>query len=117
MTEEEFVNKFGIKPERCKQIMESIRQLVNSEVREAIEHSDYYINPTDYCSEEFLEEHYGKLEKDDDSDGYKMLYDFGKEHSAVETFMDVISLHTRYGGHCSAISACSLMGLEWERDL
>ena len=119
MTEEEFIKDFGITPGMAKELMERLRILINVEVRNAIAHADYYINPTDYCDAEWLKERYGEdvLEKDDDDDdGYVDLYEYGREHGAVETFMDFISWHTSYGGHPSAIRACDLMGIEWEAD-
>lgn len=118
MTEQEFINDFGITPGKAKELMERLCQIVNAEVKEVIRHADYYINPFDYCEAEDLEEIYGEdaLEKDDDDDGYTNLYEFGHQHSAVSTFMDFISFHTKHGGHTSAINACDLMGLEWEAD-
>ena len=74
------------------------------------------MNPLDYCDKDYLEDNYGPLEKDDDDDGYTCLYDYGKQHGAVEAFRDLISCHTTHGGHTSAMEACKLMGLEWEKD-
>lgn len=119
MTEQEFIKCFGLKPNKAKELMERLREIVNREVEEVITHADYYANPTDYCDEEYLKEQYGEdvLEKEDeDADGYTKLYEFGRQHSAVKTFMDFISWHTYYGGHTSAIRACDLMNLEWEAD-
>jgi len=118
MTEEEFVKDFGITPKKAKELIIRLREIVNQEVHEVIEHADYYMNPTQYSDEDWLKERYGDdvLEKDEDSDGYPNLYDFGKQNSAVKTFMDFISYHTSYGGHTSAIRACDLMDLEWEWD-
>lgn len=116
MSREEFMLYFGITPEKAKELMILLRQIVNREVEMVISHADYYMNPTDYCDKEWLEEKYGTLEKDDDADGYTQLYEFGEEHSAVSTFMDFISFHTRHGGHTSAIEACNLMDLEWPAD-
>ena len=119
MTEEEFIKDFGITPGKAKELMERLRQIVNYEVEQVIKHADYYIDPVPYCGEEWLKENIGDdvLEKDDeDDDGYTKLYEFGRQHSAVSTFMDFISLHTRYGDHGSAIRACDLMGIEWEAD-
>lgn len=93
--------------------------MINAEVREVIAHADFYINPLDYCDEEYLKHHMGEdvLEKDsEDDDGYINLYEYGRQHSAVSTFMKLISWHTTHGGHTSAIRACDLMGLEWEAD-
>lgn len=112
----EFQEKFGMSPERCKQIMIDVMHLINWEAEEIIRHLDYYENPTNYCEPESLAEKYGPhaLEKDDDDDGYPNLYDYSKDHSAVELFQQIISIHTRYGGHTSAMEACNLMGLDWE---
>ena len=117
MTEEEFVKCFGLSSERAKEILERFRKLVNQYVHETIEHADYYIDPFNYCDKEYLEYHLEcEIEKDEDDDGYACLYEYGREHSAVETFMNLISWHTSYGGHTSAIRACDLMGLEFPRD-
>ena len=118
MTEEEFVKCFGLSSEKAKQILERFRELVNQYVHETIEHADYYIDPFNYCDKDYLEHHLGvPIEKPEDDDGYTCLFEYGREHGAVETFMDLISCHTTHGGHTSAIRACELMGLEWERDL
>lgn len=110
MTTEEFKTCFGMAPERAKEILEELRHIVNAEVHETIAHADYYIDPRPYGYE-------GELEKEDtDDDGYTCLYDFGKSTSAVVAFMKLISFHTPYGGHTSAIRACELMGIEWEAD-
>ena len=118
MTEEEFIKDFGITPNKAKELIERLREIVNQEVHEVIEHADYYMNPTQYCDEDWLKERYGDdvLEKDEDSDGYPNLYDFGEQNSAVMTFMHFISWHTSHGGHTSAIRACDLMDLEFTRD-
>lgn len=116
MTREEFIEYFGLTPEKAKELMVLLRQIVNREVETVIAHADFYMNPLDYCDKDYLEERYGTLEKDDDEDGYTQLYDFGKEHSVVETFMKFISLHTRHGGYTSAIEACNLMNLAWDGD-
>jgi hypothetical protein len=97
-------------PERAKEILETFKNIVNQEVHETIAHADYYINPERYGYE-------GDLEKEDeDDDGYTCLYEYGRQHGAVKTFMDLISFHTTHGGHTSAIRACELMGIEWEAD-
>ena len=118
MTAEEFESYYGMKPEKAKELMEELANIVNREVREAIEHADYYTDPTAYCDAEYLIEEYGEyaLEKDEDSDGYPNLYDYRKKKSAESAFMDFISLHTFHGGHTSAIEACRLMGTEGWRD-
>ena len=117
MTEEEFVKCFGLSSERAKEILERFRKLVNQYVHETIKQADYYIDPFYYCDKEYLEYHLEcEIEKDEDDDGYACLYEYGREHSAVETFMNLISWHTSYGGHTSAIRACDLMGLEFPRD-
>lgn len=118
MTEEQFEQYFGMKPERAKQILQRFRQMVNAEVHETIAHADYYMDPTNYCEKEWLEERIGQpLEKEnDDDDGYTCLYEYGRDNGAVKTFMDLISCHTTHGGHTSAMAACNLMGLEWEAD-
>lgn len=114
MTEQEFETRFGITPDKAKELMEELANIVNKEVREVIRHANYYTSPTGYCDEEFLKEEFGAdaLEKDDDDDGYPNLYDF-RTNSAEKVFMDFISFHTHYGGHTSAIEACELMGLKW----
>lgn len=105
-----FIQQFGMTPDRAKEILEELRHIVNAEVHEVIAHADYYIDPAAYGYE-------GKLEKEDeDHDGYTCLYDFGERVSAVSAFMKLISFHTPYGGHTSAIEACSLMGIEWGAD-
>lgn len=117
MTEEEFVKCFGLSSETAKEILERFRELVNQYVHETIKQADYYIDPFYYCDKEYLEHHLEcEIEKDEDDDGYACLFEYGREHSAVETFMDLISWHTSYGGHTSAIRACDLMGLEFPRD-
>lgn len=117
MTREEFIELFGITPEKAKEILEQVRKMINKQVHETIEHADYYMDPFAYSSKEYLEHHLGcKIEKDEEDDGYTCLYEYGREHGAVETFMNLISLHTTHGGHTSAIRACELMGLEWEAD-
>lgn len=116
MTEMKFKEYYGMTPAKAKELMEELKHIVNREVEMVISHADFYMNPLDYCDKETLEEDYGPLEKGDDDDGYTCLYDFGKQHSAVSTFMDFISLHTRHGGHTSAIEACDLMDLEWAAD-
>lgn len=115
MTEEEFASRYGMSSQRCREIMEGVRQLVNRQVKEVIEHADFYIDPTSYCDEDDLKEWNGEdcLEKDEDDDGYPNLYEFGRQNSAESVFMDLISVHTRYGGHGSACEACSLMGIKW----
>ena len=109
----EFTECFGITPQRCKEVMERVAYIINSEVQEVIEHADYYIDPLAYCSKENLEEEFGKdaLEKGDDADGYSNLYDYRKSHSAEMLFMDLISWDTHYGGHTSAIEACKIMDI------
>lgn len=116
MTREEFTEKFGMTPEKCREIMETVARIINWEAAEIIEHADYYMDPTSYVDEDDLKEEYGPdaLEKDDDADGYPNLYDFRKGNSPEKLFMDLISLHTHYGGHTTAIEACKLMG-KWER--
>ena len=96
-----------------KELMERVAQIINGEVQEVIEHADYYMNPTDYCDEEYLKEEFGEdaLEKDEDADGYPNLYDYRKGHSAVMLFKDLISCRTYFGGHTSAIEACKLMDI------
>lgn len=117
MTREEFIEFFGITPEKAKEILEQVRKMINNQVHETIEQADYYMDPFNYSSKEYLEHHLGcKIEKGEDDDGYTCLYEYGREHGAVETFMNLISLHTTHGGHTSAIRACELMGLEWEAD-
>lgn len=113
MSEEEFIQYYGMTPKRAREILEEVRHLINAEVHETIDHADYYIHPEAYG--------YGiedgvDLEKDDDADGYSCLYDYGERNSAVKTFMRIISFHTTHGGHTSAIRACELMELEWEAD-
>jgi hypothetical protein len=110
MTEQEFIKWYGMKPERAKEILTELKNIVNREVHEVIAHADYYIDPRPYGYE-------GELEKEDaDDDGYTCLYDYGKQTGAVSAFMRLISFHTTHGGHTSAIRACELMGLEWEAD-
>lgn len=118
MTKEEFIQYFDITPDKAKELMELLADIVNSEVQEVIAHADYYINPTDYCDEEFLKQEYGLdvLDKDEDATGYSGLYDFRKHTSAEKCFMDFISYHTKHGGHTSAIRACELMGITGWRD-
>ena len=118
MTEEQFEEYFGIKPVRAKQILQRFRQMVNEEVHAVIAHADFYIDPEPYCDRDYLEEQMGQpLEKADaDDDGYTCLYEYGRGNGAVKTFMELISCHTRHGGHTSAIEACKLMDLEWEGD-
>lgn len=111
---EMFEDHFGMSPEKARQILESLRRIVNSEVHNVIENADFYIDPLGYADQDSLEERYGKLEKDDDADGYACLYDYGKQNSAISAFMDIISSHTYYGGYTSATEACNLMGLEWK---
>lgn len=114
MTTSEFEKQFGLKPEKAKELMELLVRIVNREVKNTIEHADFYMNPMDYCEEEHLKEWNGEdcFDKDDDSDGYPNLYDFKRQNSAEKVFMEFISLHTRYGGHTSAIEACELMEME-----
>ena len=109
----EFTERFGISPQKCKEVMEQVANIINSEVQEVIEHADYYIDPLAYCSKEHLEEEFGEdaLEKDDDADGYPNLYDYRKSHSAEMLFKHLISWHTHYGGHTTAIEACKLMDI------
>ena len=109
----EFAEKFGMSPDKCKELMERVAEIINGEVQEVIEHADYYIDPLAYCSKKQLIEEFGEdaLEKDEDADGYPNLYDYRKSHSAVMLFMDLISSHTHYGGHTSAIEACELMDI------
>lgn len=114
----DFIQKYGISPEKCKELMERVAEIVNQAVSEVIEHADFYIDPLGYEDEEFLKEEYGEdaLEKDENSDGYPNIYDFKKENSAEMLFMNLISYHTHYGGHTSAIEACKLMGIEgWRK--
>lgn len=114
MTREEFIDHFGMTPEKAKYILTKFRQMVNAEVHDVIEHADAYINPEDYGIDSDI---YGKpLEKDDDSDGYACMYEYGLQHSAEYVFMRLISGDTRYGGHTSAIRACELMGIDWEEE-
>lgn len=108
MTREEFIDHFGMTPEKAKELMERLRELINREVYETIAHADYYINPRAYGYE-------GPLEKEDfDDDGFVCMYEYGRFNSAEKTFMDFISWHSRHGGHTSAIRACELMGIDWE---
>ena len=119
MTREEFEKHFGLSPEKCKELMERVKEIINNEVHEVIAHADFYMDPVNYCGEDYLKERYGDdvLDKDnEDDDGYIKLYEYGRQHSAVSTFMNLISWHTTHGGHTSAIRACDLMGLEWEAD-
>lgn len=106
----QFERRFGMPPERAKEILEELRHIVNAEVCEVIAHADFYINPSAYGYEEEIEK------EDENDDGYTCLYDFGRSTSAVAAFMKLISFHTPYGGHTSAIEACRLMGIEWEAD-
>lgn len=114
MTEIEFTHKFGVNPEKCKEIMEDVAQLVNAEVEEVIKHLDYYMCPMDYCDKEYLIEQYGEdaFEKDEDDDGYPNLYNFKRQNSAESIFQRIMSRHTFFGGYTSAIEACELMKLE-----
>ena len=119
MSEEEFIKDFGLSPDRCRDLMERVRQIINTEVHEVIAHADYYVDPVNYCGEEFLKEQYGEdvFEKDnEDDDGYTKLYEYGRQSGAVSLFMSLISWHTTHGGHTSAIRACDLMDLAWEAD-
>lgn len=111
MTREEFIEYFGMTPEKAKYILTKFRQMVNAEVYEVIEHADFYMDPENYGVDEDI--HGMPLEKDEDSDGYTCLYEYGVQHSAEYVFMRLISGDTRYGGHTSAIRACELMGLDW----
>lgn len=113
MTRHDFIEKFGITPEKCKEIMVRFTEIVNAEAEEIIEHADYYIDPTSYCDEEYLKEEYGEdaLDKYDDSDGYPNLYDYKKMNSPESLFKELISYHTSYGGMGTAMAACSLIGL------
>ena len=114
MTAEVFERQFGIKPEKAKELMERLQEIVTKEVREVIENADFYMNPMDYyCDEDSVREEYGDdvFEKNGCSDGYPNLYDYKKQTSAEKCFMDFISYHTRYGGHSSAIDACRFMGI------
>jgi len=113
MTREEFIDQFGITPEKCKEIMERVSEIITGEAQEVIEHADYYIDPLAYCDKKTLIEEYGEdaLEKDEDLDGYPNLYDYRKQNSAVHLFKTLISYRTHYGGHTSAMDACELMGI------
>lgn len=115
MTREEFQNQFGLSPEKCKELMETVANLVTYEVQEAIAHADFYINPLDYCDKKTLKELYGEdcFDKDEDEDGYIGLYDFKVSNTAARTFQNLISNHTYYGGYTSAIEAIDLMDLHW----
>lgn len=119
MTREEFEEYFGLTPEKCKELMEALAKIVNEEVREAIAHADYYMNPLDYCDKDDLKETYGEdcLEKEDeDDDGYTKLYDFKKNGTAAYAFQRLISIKTTHAGYGSATAACKLMELEgWRR--
>lgn len=120
MTKEEFEEYFGLTPEKCKELMEALAKIVNEEVREAIAHADYYMNPLDYCDEDDLKETYGEkcLEKEDeDDDGYVGLYDFKRRgSSAAYAFQRFVSNRTSHAGYGSATAACKLMELEgWRR--
>lgn len=111
MTREEFKKQFGMEPEKAKEILEELKNIVNREVHETIAHADFYIDPESYGYEGEL------IKEDEDDDGYTCLYDYGKQSGgAVMAFMDLISFHTPYGGQTSAIRACELMGIEWEAD-
>lgn len=114
MTREKFIDYFGMTPEKAKYILTKFRQMVNAEVHNAIEHADYYINPENYGVDADL--HGMPFEKDEDSDGYTCLYEYGVHHSAEYVFMRLISGNTRHGGHTSAIRACELMGIDWEEE-
>lgn len=114
MTREKFIDYFGMTPEKAKYILTKFRQIVNAEVHHVIENADFYINPQDYGCESDVRGM--PFEKDEDSDGYTCLYEYGVQHSAEYVFMRLISGDTRYGGHTSAIRACELMGIDWEEE-
>lgn len=114
MTVEEFQEYYGMSPETAEDLLEALARIVNAEVREAIEHADYYMNPLDYCDADQLKETYGDdcLEKWDEDDGYSKLYDFKKQNTAMYTFQRLISNASRHGGYGSACAACKLMNIE-----
>lgn len=88
MTREEFIDYFGMTPEKAKYILTKFRQMVNAEAHDVIEHADAYINPEDYEVDSDIYEK--PLEKDDDSNGYTRLYEYGVQHSAEYVFMRLI---------------------------
>lgn len=114
MTAEEFEIYYGMKPERAKELMFSLARFIDAEVKETIEHADYYMNPLDYVDEDALKAKYGAdcLEKySDEDDGYSRLYDYKKDNSPESVFMNFISRLTLHGGYGSACAACELMGI------
>lgn len=116
MTSTEFENQFGLSPEICKVLMEKLAEIVDEEVKEAIAHADYYMNPTGYVDEDDLKERYGEdclMKSNEDDDGYTELYDFKRQNTAAYTFQRFISSRTYYGGYTSAMKACELMGIGW----